>query len=460
MKKTKAIAAVVIFALFCCLCIGYAALSDTLVILGNINLTPRPFEGVYIYDVELVSVSKANSISYDYTHPTVFSNLVSVSSQSATVTYRVTVHNNSSVTCWYLGLDFEKTAENNSQIGASGGITITTKDKQSDTSSTFNSDDWIPPNTMREFYVTYTYGASATSYRTTLVNFKFGVKIDSVHDKFLSVLNDKTSSLGYQYIADYFDTKQKEDGTTVVGNIGDDAALFDTLFGPNMTINVNGVETPVTVMVERKNVDKNTSTGDTSAAGAKGNEYTVYITVDSLSSSGGKAVVYAVSYTCDAQGNWYQLGQLYEGAATKTDYDTTNSTYDGAFDVSSWVATAKEYKMADGIVYKVGYSQGDQYDMLKTIEQLMSTYDQDIFNDIDNQKILKKVYDIIQANHGSSDPAVLRLIEAFSNAAPYYDNYNNGQEFKIKRNSPRAELIPYIVALQEAVDYYNQAKQT
>ena len=312
---------------------------------------------------------------------------------------------------------------------------------------------------MREFYVTYSYGESALGYRETFVNFRFGVKMDSVHDKFLAVLNDKQTAFGYDYISDYFDAKYLEDGTTVIGNIGEDETLFDHLFGPEMTVTVDGEQIPVTVMVRRDNVDKSTASGATTGASPAGSEYTVYITVDPLDSPTGQAMVYAVSYSCDATGTWHQLGQLYEGTANRTDYDTTDSVYEGAFDVHSWKATQQEYEMADGILYKVGYEQGDQYDKLNTLEDLMSTFDQDIFNDIDNKRILKTVYDILQQNQGSDDPAVLNLREAFIAAEPYYNNLNNGQEFKIKRDSTRAELVPYILNIQTALDYYYQAKQ-
>ena len=94
---------------------------------------------------------------------------------------------------------------------------------------------------------------------------------------------------------------------------------------------------------------------------------TLYITTDDVSSSGGTASVYAITYTKSSDGTWIQLAELYEGTATKSDYDTTNSTYDGAFTVSTWKAVAKEYEFIDGVYYKVGYEQGDQYDKLKTI---------------------------------------------------------------------------------------------
>ena len=92
------------------------------------------------------------------------------------------------------------------------------------------------------------------------------------------------------------------------------------------------------------------------------------------------------------------------------------------------------------------------------MEELISAVDQDIFNDIDNSQIFKKVYDIIKNNSTSDDPAVLGLKQAFSDASLFYRNLNNGQEFKVVRDKyTRAEIIYAISNLQAALDYYYQA---
>ena len=95
---------------------------------------------------------------------------------------------------------------------------------------------------------------------------------------------------------------------------------------------------------------------------------------------------------------------------------------------------------------------------MNTIEQLISAVDQDIFNQIDNTNIFKKVYDIIQKHPNSSDPAVEGLRRAFADASLFYKNLNNGQEFKVVRNTyTRAEIIYAIKNIQSALDYYYQA---
>lgn len=440
--------------------IGYASLTDNLFLEGEAHAQGKPFVGVYISNVSVYSISGAESVSLSYVKPT---NLVSVARpawNNSSITYKVTLHNNSITTYWYIREQFDKDVESNALIGAENGITITTKDHPSDTSNTFNSEDWMPPNTYRDIYVTYTFGSAAQSYPATFVNFLFGVKMDSVHDKFLSVLNDQNGAGSYDLITEAFDEKYKETGSTVIANIGEEKELFDQLFGEELTIDVDGKAVPVTVLIERNNVDGRT-TGDSYgvSGGPTGCEYTVYITVDALNSPTGKATVYAVSYSKGGTAGddlWYQLGELYEGTANITDYDSTTQDFEGAFDINSWNATANKYVVADGITYLVGQEQGDQYDKLKTLKEIMSTNDQDIFNDIDNSKILKNVYDIVYNSANTNKAGYHSLRDAFIAAEPFYNVMNGGQEVKVKRTGTRAEIIPYIESIQKALDYYNE----
>ena len=462
MGKTSKILAWILLSFMCAvLLVGYAAVVDTLSVTGTASLENKPFEGVYISAVELYSENGATSVAYSYKNPTNFSVTANASRNGSSITYKITVHNNTNVTYWYLGQEYIEEFESNALIGRGHGIIVTTKDHASDTSSTFNSSDWVPPNTYRDFYVTYSFGDDALSYTATLINFSFGIKMDAIHDQFVTVLNDPTSSGSYEYLAKAFDEKYAATGETVLANVGSEQKIFNELFGSNLTVNLNGEELPVTVIIRRENVD-NKSTGDDYSGSANAPtdcEYTVYITVDPLNSPTGEAIVYAVSYT-NSGGEWYQIGQLYEGTADIIqDYDSKTQGNQSAFDIDTWEATPKRYEVANGITYLVGQEQGDQYDKLKTLEELMSTNDQDIFNDIDNSHILKDVYDIVYNSNNVNRAGYDNLKAAFENAAPFYNIYNNGQEVKVKRNFTRAEIIPYILKIQNALDYYNQVKE-
>ena len=429
--------------------VGYAKLTQEFNVGGSIESEAPPKPSFYISAVEFISVSNGQNISYQEYSPTIFNTEFNLN-RNGSITYKITVTNETSLTYWYDELQYVPDNLNNSLIQNST-IKIMTKDKSNESSATFNSSDWVPAMTSRDFYVTYSSSSNVSNVKLS-VNFHFENRLDFVHDEFANILNNTDT---YSLIADAFNKNYAETGSTVLGNLGDDKALFDQLFGPNITLNVDGIEKPVTIMIRRENVDKDKSGDSYSPSGPTGCEYTIYITTDSIT-TGTSPTVYAITYTQDSNGNWHQIGQLYEGTATAMDYDTSIDGYQGAFNVSTWKATAKTYQLAPGIDYNVGYANGDQYDIIKDLETLMTTKDQNFFNEIDNQKIFKKAYDTLQANKNSTAPEVEALRLAFEAAEPFYVNYNNGQEFKVNRSCSRAEIVGYIIDIINALNYFEQ----
>ena len=431
---------------FICMVIGYAELTDNLSIIGVVNAQGKPFEGVYIRSVELVGTSNATSTENEFVLPTNHKSTADASRSSGSVTYKITVHNNTDVTYWYIGTNIDTAYGQNQLIGANNGISIRTADRQGDSYSSFNDEDWVPPQTERVFYVTYTYGSNAQNACATMVNFHFDIKLDAVHDEFLAVLNSTNNADSYEYLADVFDKETATNGSKEI-TTESHPEVFEKLFG-DLMVNIDGTEKKASVVIRRENMDNDKTTGDN---GSEGCEYTVYITVEPLT-PGTKPTVYAISYSCGAEGmgdDWYQVGELYEGTAPILS--------DGTIDYKNWVATHKKYVIADGIEYLVGAPNGDQYDIMKKMEQLISAEDQDIFNQIDNTNIFKKVYDILKKHLNSNDPAVEGLRAAFYDAEKFYINHNNGQEFKVVRNKyTRAEIIYALKNIQSALDYYYQ----
>lgn len=428
--------------------VGYAALTDTLNISGTANLEGKPYRGVYIKSVEVVSTSLASCYENDFVLPTNHVSGVDAYVAGGSVTYKITVHNNTDVVYWYIGQRYVAEHDQNSLIGQNGGITVRTADQLSDNTQSFNSEDWIPPQTERVFYATYTYGASAQQACTTTVNFYFDIKMDAVHDEFLAVLNNQKSSNSYEYLTSVFNSNYASNQSLTI-TTESHPEVFQNLF-ESLWVNIDGTDKEAHVVIRRENLD-NKTTGDSYSNGPSGCEYTLYITVEPLT-PGTQPTVYAISYSRGASGmgdDWYQVGELYEGTAP--------IKADGTIDYANWVATPKTYEMADGISYKVAAPNGDQYDIMKTMEQLISAQDQDIFNEIDNTNIFKRVYDILQQYRYSDNPAVLGLRKAFEDASIFYNNLNNGQEFKVRRDHTRAEIIRAIKDIQSALDYFYQA---
>ena len=474
MKKLKSLSWLFLIPAVAFIGIGYAALSDSFIIAGNVSVTAKPFVGIYISNVEVVSSSNIHSDS-EFVKPTNLNSSFTVNSTSSTITYEITVHNNSDITYWYNGIEYVTELGSNSLIGVSNGISITTTDHQNASLGQFDIEDWVPPSTRRTFYATYRFGSRATGNILTYINFKFALRMDSVQDEFLAVLNDRVSDQGYHYLVNEFEKKYKETGSTTLANIGDEKDIFDRIFGENLTVTIDGEEKPVTIMVDRKNVDKNTNSGDnySTAGGPQGCEYTVYITVDDLSNPGKTATVYAVSYTMGPDGVFYQIGELYEGICTTEDYVTGNSTYEGSFDLENWDAVPKEYQVTDKISYKVGYEQGTTYDKFDSIEELMGESDNEFFNKVNNgsQDLLKPVCNIIYSyrhNNGQwveSDNVANKDKQGYDDLKKYFDRIkpycyigNGAQEVKIQNANSlsRAELIPMLENIQHAYDYYRE----
>ena len=422
---------------------------------GSLNIVTNMTEfketkGVIIKSVERESYSGVDVIDYGYSLKAIHESTVDPTRTGGNVTYKITLFNNTDSNYWFIGEDHSSYYGQNSLIGTKNGITVTFKDHASDTTNTFNNEDRIPPKTERIIYVTYSYGSSTQGECETSVELLFDIRIDAVQDEFLTVLNNVSVGYGYDYLAEVFNQVYKESGGVSISTESH-PEVFDNLFG-DLSVNIDGEEKIAHVVIRRENLDRDPASGDAySNGGPSGCEYTLYITVDSLV-PGQSAKVYAISYSEGASGMgdaWYQVGELYEGTAPVKS--------DGSIDYSKWKAVYKEYKIANGIVYKVGASNGDQYDKMNTMEELISAVDQDIFNDIDNSGIFKKAYDIIKSNSGSDDPAVVGLRKAFDDAALFYRNYNNGQEFKVVRDKyTRAEIIYAISNLQAAMDYYYQ----
>jgi len=451
MKKTQyIISAISLILMTCFIGIGYAALTDNLGITGNVTVEGKPYRGVYIKAVEVVSTSNATSVDCGYILPTNHTSTVDANRTGGSVTYKITVHNNTDVTYWYIGPRLSNEYGQNSLVGGNNGINIATKDKLSDGYNSFDSNDWVPPQTVRDFYVIYTYGSNAQSACETMINFHFDIRMDAVHDEFLAVLNNQKSPDSYEQLKSVFEQEYAADGTVSISTESH-PQVFESLF-EDLMVNIDGVEKQASVVIRRENLDKDASSGDDyNGSGPDGCEYTLYITVESLT-PGTRPTVYAISYSRGATGfgdQWYQVGELYEGTAPIKS--------DGSIDYDNWIATTKTYEIADGIDYKVAAPNGDQYDIMKTMEQLISAEDQDVFNMIDNTNIFKKTYDIIKKHQGSIDPAVEGLRRAFEEASIFYNNLNNGQEFKVKRGIyTRAEIIHALKKIQSALDYYNQ----
>jgi hypothetical protein len=460
----KVISAIALFLAFAFIAVGYAALSDVMIVDGNALFT-APRVGVFITALEVVPEGTSGVTDKGSSHldPTNVNSVVSVSAGGAQITYKITVENNTDMTTWYQGTKVigDLDGENNDLI-VNEHIKIETKDKFSDNRVSFDIEDWVPPHTTREFYAVYKFGSSATGAISTLVNFSFGTKIESYGDEVLAILNGEK----YKLLVEAFEKAYEKTGSTVLSNVGADAEFLESLFGTEIQIDGN----PVNIVIERKNVDGDTGSGDSyskikqgdKASDLTGCEYTFYI-------SDAEGKIHAVSYMHE-NGKWRQIGELYEGDTTKTcTYTDSEGKTHTVMDVGSWEVDESTYTLFKygnaNVTYNVGYrNSGDQYDRYRTISDLMgaketNTINWNLYNSLNRGpvgNILRDTNNLLKNYENSDAPEIVMLREAFLNVMKYYKIENGVDYVMISSGWTRAEIIAVFEKFQQALEYYDQ----
>ena len=341
---------------FMCLftCVGYAAVSDNLIISGRAEA--KPPKAVYITSVTTDGLGGAQATVNNFSL-TVINSTVTLTDVFATcATFTVTVYNNSDVVQGYNAMIYtvgESTYDNDN-------ITLTPSILRGET---------VKPGEYLEFTVTATlvnWWGRDNLVLNSIVNYEFlpieeipedeeDIAVTNVLEKFKRILNDPED---YKHLSD--EIAANYDGSrdwtaTYIGNVvgtedyenNNDTAVVNDLFDGILTLNINGVETNVTVIIKRESVDGKSSTGDTyyygtPPVGVADTEITLYITAADLNSvdSGAKVTVYASVFTIDqdANGNtvggWYQLGEMYTGSADVVGY--IGGYNNGSFDTGTW----------------------------------------------------------------------------------------------------------------------------
>lgn len=455
----RIMSAIAFFMAFAFITIGYAAVTDNLSVNGSATVEGRPLPGIYIRSVSRVSSSGASNLACTFISPTSVETSVSANG-SGSVTYKITVENTSEGTYWYRGTNVIKDLDgyNNSLVGSSGGINLTAKDKLSDSGATFDTNDWVPPLSTRDFYVTYSFGSKAKGTLKTLITFSFGAKMETYGDEFLAILNTPER---YSTLVEAFNTTYAKNDATVLSNIGSDKAFLESLFGTELMLNGE----PVTIVIERINVDERTTGDSYSPSGPTGCEYTIYLTT-------GDGKVHAVSYMFDSGlGKWRQIGELYEGTTSKTEtYTDSQGNKMTVMDIDSWRASHKEYTFFSykgrSATYIVGSPNvGETYDKYAEIKELMganetgNNIDRKIYNGVQNmgfRDIMRNVWNILNQNKDSKAPEIVALREAFEGVAKYCHGNNPGEYILNESGWTRAELIAVFEKFQHALEYYDQ----
>lgn len=354
-------------------CVGYAAVSGNLSISGSASIDMSP---IYIVSVEPVS-GGGELKSYTKSATLLTSTIELEGSES--VVLKITVGNRTSDDYGYLATEIMASAGNNADmffgvytdVNCSTALTINT-----------NTPD-LPRHTdagdgKHIFYLKInakTAPTTATQYNTVL-NFNYVIHdslptngdysslfaANEVLEAFGSIMNNKTKR-------DALNTQMTEkqtandrpsddyiafvpgiiDKTFTQGGIfgwgGTEVEFTDDnkcieLFGSDqLTMIVPGETEPQTIyfILKRENVDDDLTTGN-----ADGEEFTMYITTDKLTSNATPAVVYAGVYTSNDDGaTWYQLGDMLTGTSPIKQYNGRRGS--GSFDTDLWRSSANYY---------------------------------------------------------------------------------------------------------------------
>ena len=482
-RRMSVIVCIALSFIFLFIAVGYAALSDDMNITGKAEIYVP--EGLFITEIITSGTNNVDhqSVSFVQYTTTVDSTIdkkndtttttssrpgrpgtTTTTTYAGSVTYRVTVFNNTNYEYAYRGLYYQK---NLSGYNGNSSVEKSNSDAKLGVVVTFdNGDSIVAPGETLTFTVVYTVGKSMdddTDWKTFL-NFQFGINveseaaaIDAVHSKFLNILNTpSTYTTLYEAIDDKFDGAQ-EWTSNYMGNVSDavdaDSYVVETLFAGQLNMIINGVVTPATVLIKHEALDNNNLTGDSytvqynnssTPTTYRGCEMTLYLTIDPLTTANGLCPVYVTVFTCDSDengnvlGKWYKIGDTYYGKTNivgyKGEYGGT-----GSFVTDNWIAYEEYYSPVSDYSYTV--PEGDNIkNITRVVDQNAINAFQRLLNDAKSM-----IDDLTYAGTG-----ITIVEEAYEAARRYYTLDENGNPVAIQ-NVTRAQLIPIMTNIDYAL---------
>lgn len=468
--------------------VGYAQLSDTMQVTGSADVS-IPY-GLFIIKMDQTGRSNVEEkdVTAKFMEYTTTVDLTldkkddtktsgwrpQTTKYTGSVTYKITVLNNTEYEYAYRMLYYQKSDWNNNKVSD------TASDDKLGVVTSFPNGKVVAPGQELEFYVTYSVGKeldSKTDWRT-LINYQFGINVNSidkaadiVHTKFLNILNTTST---YKQLVDVLDDKfdgSQQWTSNYVGNVGNavdnDMMTVETLFAGQLTMIINGQTQKAWVIIKHEDIDGNPMTGDDYTLNYTwgehthtGCEMTLYMTVDELNNRNGWAPVYATVFTCDRDangnivGDWYLVGDTYQGEANVVGY-RGESGGTGSFVTDNWNSYAATYQVTDRYSYRVTADQ--------SIKSLMEIVDQSAITEF--QRLLTEAEEMI-ANPKYAGTGISVVEEAYAKAADFYTKDATGHAVA-NAGTRRVWLIPimseldYVLGVaQDAIDEIEQGSTT
>lgn len=476
-KRMNVIMCIALSFMFLFITIGYSSFTDDLNITGS-AVVEIP-EGLFITNISTSGTSNVDHHSSSFLqHTTTVDTTIdkkndtrtsngwwgsSTTTYAGSVTYEITVFNNTQHEYAYRGLYYQ-----NSLSGYNGNGYISTSNGNARIGVVVSfpqNDRTVAPGESLTFTATYTVGKGMddeTDWKT-LINFQFGINVeseeaarDAVHEKFLNILNTTAT---YNELVNKLDDKYdgyNEWTSNYIGNVSSavnaDSMTVETLFAGQLNMIINGQTKPASVIIKHENLDNNTSTGDdyvaTNSNGGVfrgyGCEMTMYLTTEDLDNANGWATVYVTVFTCnrDADGNivgdWYKIGDTYVGQANVVGYNG-EAGGTGSFVTDNWVADAATYSPTENFSYRVNKDT--------TIKELTRVVDQNAINEF--QRILTASKEIID-DLRYAGIGIEMIEDAYKDAEAYYTLDASGNPIA-NTGTTRAQLIPIMSELDHAL---------
>ena len=315
--------------------VGYAALTRSFAVNASVSLDAPV--GLYISSVQLPD--GANAVVNSYIGTVLNSTVTLGNNKNSTLAVQVTIRNNSNTVYAFDSVLYSLGAGSYDNENITFSLSGLKKNQQ------------LAGQATVTFTITFAYTGNNTSNRTlnSVLNFNFIEYIPGVADHFETILNDETS---FNKLVDRMDTTgslwqgERTDDSyvgNVVGATTDDSKLLNELFtvGEENMLKLPNISSTITAMIKRENLDNNTATGQ------DGMEMTLYMTAETIGRA--DVVVYAIVFTKhSADGDWVQLGEMYQGMA-----ETNNYIYDGygtpnSFNTDTWRASLNYYGVTAG----------------------------------------------------------------------------------------------------------------
>lgn len=229
-KLTKALCSFLVIAAFCFICIGYASLSDVLVVRGTVEVQPV-YDTLVITNVTTVKTTTMNSETHSCIIPTNVESTIS-GTKGQSVVYRVTVHNYSETETYiYNGILYD-----DSFIPTLNKINIKVSLDESGEqplpiahSTSYANGTPVAPGEEFVFFVTYTLKENMTSERI-LINYVFDpikYTVTYLNDNEVWTIDYVVNNEKEYYVRSEGPSASESDGRIFVDWINANAAAVD-----------------------------------------------------------------------------------------------------------------------------------------------------------------------------------------------------------------------------------------